>query len=182
MDNSPLDRKRRSIRLPYFDYSQPAAYFITICARERKPLFGEVILGKTALNASGKIVEECWLELPRHVANAQLGPFVVMPNHLHGILILNQSAHHAVPKGIAEKRRFGAVAQGSVSAIVRSFKAASTLRIRRAADDPTVHIWQRNYYEHVIRDADDFQKTAEYIRRNPERWENRKEAVDNGGV
>ncbi len=89
MTLNPLSRKRKSIRLKEFDYSQPGAYFVTICTRDREHIFGEIVDGEMRLNANGQIVEECWETLPSHYPNMELDAFIVMPNHVHGIIVIH---------------------------------------------------------------------------------------------
>jgi REP element-mobilizing transposase RayT len=180
--------------LKSFDYSQPSRYFLTICAQDNKPVFGKVIEGKVALNALGKIAEECWMEIPVHFPNVELATHVVMPSHVHGVVVIRKDvpaqqpredegtvakhlrrAQNAVPlrplgRGAREHTRsFGGLVSGSIPAIVRSFKAAAAKRIRQAMWKPGFSVWQRGYYEHVICDEGDFRNVCEYIRTNPAR-------------
>jgi REP element-mobilizing transposase RayT len=188
--------------LKAFDYSKPSAYFLTICTRDKKQLFGKVVGHGVTLNALGTIVNDSWLAIPDHFRNVELVAHVVMPNHLHGIVIIRQqtmqsllpaetAANSARGEGSAKVERraqravplrrenvgprenvrtFGALPPGSISTIVRSLKSASTKRIRQTLRNPQFTAWQRGFYEHVIRDVDDFKNTCEYIRLNPARW------------
>ena len=180
--------RRRSVRLSAFDYSSPTAYFVTICTHDRRRLFGEVSGYAVALNVVGKIAEKCWRDMPSHFASVELGPHVIMPNHLHGIIRLlppeadgglvakhPRRAQHAVPLRPEPARRFAAMTANSIPAIVRSFKSAATAAIRVSLGAPRLSVWQRGYHEHVIRDEDDFRNTCEYIRMSPARWEFDKE-------
>ena len=177
-ESVPLPR-RRSVRLKSFDYSQPAAYFVTVCARDRKSLFGQIVLGKALLNVLGDIVNECWREIPVHFPGVELPIHVVMPNHLHGVLVFHTRARHAVPLQIdlgaaslaSDVEAFGTPRERSIPTVVRSFKAAVTKRARQVLRRPNLEVWQRGYYEHLIRDHEDFQNTWDYIRWNPQRWE-----------
>jgi len=173
MHDSPQLPNRRSVRLKNFDYSQPGAYFLTICAHNNRCLFGRVVWGEMSLNDLGELVDKCWLEIPRHFPNIELATHVVMPNHLHGILVLRERARRAVPlrAGITHSEMFGAPVNGSIPTIARSFKSAASKRIRQVLKRPAMQVWQRNYYEHCIRNRDDFNKTLEYIRLNPARWD-----------
>jgi len=171
--------RRRSIRLPTFDYSTTGAYFITICTKDKKPLFGRMEGIDVRLTTIGKIVDECWLDIPNHFPQVELAAHIVMPEHLHGVILLrpvrnggdgakNQCrARHAVPLRTENvPREFAVPMARSIPTIVGAFKSAVSKRARLQ----TAHsIWQRGYYEHVIRNADDFQKTREYIRMNPAR-------------
>jgi len=172
MHDSPLLPTRRTVRLKTFDYSQPGAYFLTICAHNHKCLFGRAIWGQMGLNALGTIVNECWLEIPRHFPNAALAAHIVMPNHLHGIVVIRERARRAVPlQNCDVGGKFGSPVTGSIPTIIASFKSAVSRRIRETAGKPALRVWQRNYYEHVIRNEADFQKTCEYIRQNPAPWD-----------
>ena len=88
--NNPEYHHRRSIRLKGYDYSQAGAYFVTMCTQHRECLFGEIVDGKMRLNEYGQIVQQCWMEIPQHYQNVQLDEYVVMPNHVHGIIIINE--------------------------------------------------------------------------------------------
>ncbi|RMF23817.1 MAG: transposase, partial [Bacteroidetes bacterium] len=131
---------RRSIRLKGYDYTQPGAYFITICTHRRAPLFGRVVDGAMVLNEYGEAAQACWDEIPTHFPHVELDAYVVMPNHIHGILwITDVGARHAVPQQHAVPQhavpphgpieQFGKPVPGSIPTIVRSFKSAVTRRI-----------------------------------------------------
>ena len=169
-DNSQR-RHRRSIRLLGYDYSQAGAYFVTVCAHDRMCLFGEIADGKMRLNEAGRIVQQCWNQIPEHFPHVELGEFIVMPNHVHGIVVIaetpNVGARHAVP--LPEK--FCKPVPGSIPTIVRSFKSAVTKRINEMRGTPGVPVWQRNYYEHVIRNDESLHCIREYIINNPLQWD-----------
>jgi REP element-mobilizing transposase RayT len=185
MRYDPQHHHRRSIRLQEYDYGQVGVYFITICTRDRVCLFGEVVDGQLRLNAAGRFVETCWEGIPDHFPNVELDAFVVMPNHVHGLIVITPhdvgarldgagsrsdgvGARHAVP--LPGTEQFGKPVSGSVPTIVRSFKSAVTKRIRQMVGDPEAIIWQRNYYEHIVRDAASLNHIRQYIRENPVRW------------
>ncbi|HXX46131.1 MAG TPA: transposase [Candidatus Acidoferrales bacterium] len=183
MREEPLLPRRRSVRLPFFDYSTPKSYFLTICAPHKRRFFGEVIDNVVQLNGVGRIVDACWREIPSHFVGVELGPHVVMPNHVHGIVRLTLPpdgqptakqafrAQHAVPLRATSARRFGAMARNSIPAIVRSFKSAASTRIRDLPGRLNMVVWQRGFHEHVIRDEEDYGNACEYIRMNPGRWQ-----------
>jgi putative transposase len=187
-DESFLPR-RHSVRLPTFDYSRSASYFLTICAQNQKHLFGHVLDHAVVLNSLGQIIDDCWRGIPLHFTRVELAPHIVMPNHVHGMVRLRarvddgsivtkhlRRAQHAAPlrspvaSSPRDVRRAAAVAEDSIPAIVRSFKSAAAKRIRETLGKPQLELWQRGYYEHIIRDEEDFQSTCEYIRLNPARW------------
>jgi putative transposase len=152
MPNDPRPR-RRSLRLPGYDYSQAGAYFITACTQNRVMLFGEVIDDNVRLNEMGTIVQQTWDHLPTHYHGIDLDAFIVMPNHVHGIIILADASarRHAIPE------------------IVRGFKTFSARRVNERAGKSGV-LWQRGYYEHVIRNEKALDRIRAYIANNPARW------------
>ena len=253
MTYDPQRHHRRSIRLKGYDYTQPGAYFITICTHGRECLFGEIIDGEMHLNEAGQIVVQTWQDLPNHVSNVQLDAFVVMPNHVHGIIIITDHAG-GIGAGFKPARTTmgpgsaadsgstpgpgsaggagstagpGSVGSGSVGAgsepaptttttapgsaagsgptagpgpttgsgpieagsehaptepaptrsshglpeIVRQFKTFSARRINELRGTPGTPVWQRNYYEHIIRDEFSLSRIRQYIAENPARWD-----------
>jgi REP element-mobilizing transposase RayT len=159
---------RRSIRLHGYDYSQAGSYFITICAHERQPLFGDIVNGVMALNAAGMAVDAVWQALPMHYPSIVLGEYVVMPNHFHGI-VETVGAQLIAPHNAATDE--GAINRApTVGHIIRGFKARCTHEIRQINSTSDQPIWQRNYYEHIIRTEQAYQNISEYIRSNPQRW------------
>ena len=163
---------RRSIRLKTYDYFQAGAYFITICTQDHGCLLGEIKDGQMQINASGVIVEQCWHELPSHYPGLELDIFEVMPNHIHGILVLDdertgynfRAGLKPAPTGIAFPKPHG------LSEIVRGFKTFSARRINRISGSIGVKFWQRGYYERVIRNENELSRIREYIIYNPLSW------------
>lgn len=170
MTYDPEHHHRRSIRLKGYDYSQPGAYFVTICTQNRACLFGDVVDGKMRLNDIGRIVEQCWYHIPVHFAHVQLDAFMVMPNHVHGIIVLvdsgNVGATHASPLPTRPR----GPQRKSIASIVGSFKSTVTKRINDYRGTPGLPVWQRNYYEHIIRDEQSLIRIREYIANNPFQW------------
>jgi len=164
-------KRRRSLRLRGYDYSQPGAYFVTICAKDHLPQFGEIRGNDMKLNEQGSIVEKIWKEIPEHFTNVPLDEFIVMPNHVHGILLLDENPDC---KGTACRaptvEGFGKPVKGSLPTIIRSFKSESTHRINRLDKRKGISIWQRNYYEHIIRNQDSLNRIRRYIQENPIKW------------
>ncbi|MDY6939589.1 MAG: transposase [Cyanobacteriota bacterium] len=156
---------RRSIRLSGYDYGQAGAYFVTICTHQKYCWFGEIRQGVMYQNFLGSAVAAIWHNLPSHFPFLELDAFVVMPNHLHGILIIT----NARPLSTPESRK--GTKSGSVGAIVQNFKSTSTRRINRINGDRKT-IWQRNYYEHIIRTDRAYENIRRYILENPPRWHN----------
>ena len=160
--------RRRSIRLREYDYRESGAYFITVVAHDRAVLFGEIAGGETRLNEFGRIVERAWADLPEHYLNVQCDAFVVMPNHIHGIIVLGEPIVEAGFKP-ASRRRHG------LPEIVRALKTFSARRINEMRHTLGAPVWQRNYYEHIIRSDGEMLRVREYIHNNPLAWENDRE-------
>jgi putative transposase len=171
MKPDPLHH-RRSIRLKGYDYSQAGGYYITVVTFWRECLFGNVLDGVMHVNALGRIVQECWDEIPFHFPRVSLDAFVIMPNHVHGILFLHDDGRgtiHRAPTILAPaKEGFGKPTVGSIPTILRTFKAAVTRRAGRELNSGK--LWQRNYYEHILRDQADYERIAGYILANPANW------------
>jgi putative transposase len=179
MSSQPDMLHRRSIHLKGYDYAQSGAYFVTLCAHQRACLFGEIVVGarravpdlgtpEMILNGFGNIVVLEWLKTATIHSRIELGEFVVMPNHFHGILILHNDTGTA--RRAPTMERFGKPIAGTVPTIIRSFKSAVTKCANEIRNTPGVSIWQRNYYEHIIRNDADHSNIAEYIVNNPLRW------------
>ncbi len=173
---NPEKHHRRSIRLKGYDYSQPGAYFITICTKNRKCLFGNIINGKMILNDAGHIAQNCWLEIPDHYPNVALDEFIIMPNHIHGIIFINNKKSIVGVQNFKPQRnfkplqnRYQKIIPKSIGSIVRGFKIGVTKWFRQNMD--VYNVWQRNYYEHIIRNDFELNKIRKYIINNPLKWE-----------
>ena len=213
--------RRRSIRLRDYDYAEPGAYFVTICTQDRQCLFGETVGGEMAMSTYGRVVAAYWQAIPSHLPRVELDEWVVMPNHLHGILVIVDHADetHGMPRGrgeafpesmtcrgeafpqsgtieLATSEAESPIAlqgdsrnasplqrpttpagptPGSLGAIVGNFKSVTTRRVNRMRHSPGARVWQRNYYEHIIRDEDTLRRVREYILNNPARWDEDRE-------
>ena len=167
---------RRSIRLKGYDYTQAGGYFVTICTHFRECLFGEVSEGKVILNAFGKVVQEEWEKTKQMRQGINLDAFIVMPNHIHGILILEGPPYSAGRRGTMHRaptpqpEQFGKPTVNSIPTILRGIKSSVTLRINTIRGIRLQPVWQRNYYEHVIRNDIDLEEIREYIQNNPLKW------------
>jgi putative transposase len=180
MKYAPEKHRRCSLRLKEYDYSQAGAYFVTIYTRDRECLFGDIVDGEMRLNEYGRIVANRWDAIPDYIENVQRDEFVVMPNHVHGIIILNNvGAQFIAPTGNNRQtpQQTPQINQGvinhaptTVGEIVRAFKARCTHIINQIRNTPGYPIWQRNYYEHVIRNDDDLNRIRQYIIENPMNW------------
>jgi putative transposase len=160
--------QRRSIRLAGYDYTAPGSYFITICTARRADLFGKIVDGQMQASLFGEIAGREWLRLEERFPQLKLDAFVVMPNHLHGIIILIGDKPGLEEPGAREG--FGCPVPGSLPSLVRSYKSAVTLKINARRNLPGIPVWQRNYWEHAIRDEVDWSRIREYVVNNPLRW------------
>jgi REP element-mobilizing transposase RayT len=155
--NDATLRRRHSIRLRNFDYSQAGAYFITICIQGRQCLLGEIVEGETRSNNAGRMVKTLWDELPGHYPGIEVDEFCVMPNHVHGIIIMNGTAGLSLPDA------------------AHRFKTMTTTRyikgVKQNGWQPFFgKLWQRNYWERIIRNEAELNGIREYIRNNPAQW------------
>jgi len=171
----PARYQRRSIRLPAYDYAQPGAYFLTVVTHQRQCLFGETVDGRVLLSGHGEAVEQEWLRSTQIRREIQLDAFVVMPNHIHGIVIVG--AHGRAPLLHRSPLRSAPLHRSprSLSSFVAGFKSAVTKRINEMRGTPGLLVWQRNYYEHVIRNDRELARVRQYIVDNPARWEDDQE-------
>lgn len=217
---NPQIHHRRSIRLKGYDYTRHGVYYVTICTHRREHLFGEVVDGSMVLNPFGRVVATYWQRIPRHFPRVQLGTWVVMPNHIHGIIIITddgddddddggdvcrgEASPHASPyanmpenteapgpeepgggclaptvttPGMADAPTDGAMPMpngapsGSVGAIVGNVKSTITRRINQMRRTPGAAVWQRGYWERVVRTLEEHVRIEDYILANPARWQ-----------
>jgi putative transposase len=160
---------RHSIRLRGWDYRSAALYFVTIVSHERELIFGEITDRVMALSPFGTIVEEEWLASPTVRSNIELDEFIVMPNHLHGIVWITESpARSKVNSGSGQQAARGYT--WSLGAMIGGFKATVTKRINTQRDSRGVPVWQRSYHESIIRDKDELATVRQYILDNPAHW------------
>lgn len=156
-----------SARLQNYDYSSNGYYFITICTKNREYFFGEIADNKMQLSKMGKTAEKFWLEIPKHFPFVKLDEFVVMPNHVHGIIIINKTISKTVVKtGI---NRFQNQGKNTISSIIGSYKSVCTKIINQSQNKMTFG-WQPRFYDHVIRNEKSFYRIREYIKNNLENW------------
>ena len=159
----------KSIRLKDWDYSSNGYYYITICTKNRKCVLGNVVNGKMGLSQIGEIVQHCWHDLPNHYPNCNLDVLIIMPNHVHGIVIIdNENVKSNVEAGF--KPASTNMKQHGLFEIIRAFKTFSSRKINGMQN--LFHFnWQRDYYEHIIRDEHELNRIREYITNNPLQWE-----------
>jgi putative transposase len=178
-------KERKRLRLKEYDYSQPGAYFVTICTKDRVQRFGEIVDGEMRANNLAAIVESCWNDLPNHYPNVELDAFVIMPNHVHGIVVVLDEPimvgdktvrDRSVGDGLRPSPTVGSpIRKHPLSEIVRAFKSFSARRINEIQNIPGMHVWQRGYYDHIIRDDRSLTRIREYIVQNPQQWESDKQ-------
>jgi putative transposase len=176
---------RRSTRLKGYDYSSAGAYFVTVFAADNEfvlactgdarvalnstHIFGHIENAEMILNDLGRIVEQRWRALPEHHPNVELDEFVVMPNHVHFIICIDYRARQASPVQ-AISRSISGPKSGSLGAIVGSFKSGATKHINEYRGTPGAKVWQRNFYDHIIRSESELNRIRAYIADNPARW------------
>ena len=160
--------KRKSVRLPEYDYTTPGAYLVTICTQNHICLFGRIETDKVILSELGLIAEKYWKKIPEHFKNVKLDEYIVMPDHIHGILILSEDRRDTACR-VPTYERFSRPVPGSLSTIIRSFKSSFTGHVNKLHSTPGRKIWQGRYYEHVIRNPNDLKGIREYIINNPTR-------------
>ena len=175
---SKISRHRHSLRLPDYNYATPGAYFVTLCTWKKYCLFGEIIEGEIKLNMIGEVAAEERVKSSHVRKEISTDIFIVMPNHLHGIVIINnsgdisnsgatgrsplQATHSQITRGPAPK---------SLGAFIAGYKSSVTKRINKIRNSLGQPLWQRNYYEHVVRNNLELQRVRDYIVTNPLRWE-----------
>jgi len=161
---------RKSIRLKDYDYSSKGHYSITMCTKNGECLFGEIIDGQMRVNEFGEIVKNEWLKTPQVRSNVKSGEFIVMPNHMHGIICIVDDGRGTAHRALTLES-FGRPVPGSIPTVIRSFKSAVTKHINELRHTPRSPIWQRGYYDHIIRDEMDLNRIREYIQNNPLAWD-----------
>jgi len=188
---NPHIHNRKSIRLQGYDYSQAGLYFITICCQNRVCLFGEIDNGEMVLNDAGKHAQQCWLEIPKHFPNTTLHEYITMPNHIHGIIEIvgannyspngdshnNHSLNDDSPNGTKTRANDYSPLRGTtktIASVVRGYKIGVTKWFRENNQNQFpigTSIWQRNYWEHIVRNENECQRIAQYIIDNPKKWD-----------
>ena len=180
---SHVTHHRKSIRMLAYDYAQPGAYFVTLCTHNRESLFGDIVDDVMCLNTCGQIVQACWQAIPQHISFARLDVFVVMPNHFHAIVrivekVSCQGEASPICQGNIKSRSDASplhrmphgTTSGSLSAIVQNFKSVTARKINCIKQESATGVWQRSYYERVIRNEGELNAIRQYIENNPLKW------------
>ena len=161
-----MGKQRKRNRLQFYDYSNNGWYFVTICTKQKRPWFGEVVDGKMILNEIGNITSNHWNEIPSHYKNVELDEYVIMPNHIHGIIIVTENhvgnglAHSSIKSKNGQVRSL----RPNLSNIIGGFKAGVSREIRGLG---LPFIWQRSFYDRIIRNESELLKIRKYIKLNP---------------
>jgi putative transposase len=196
----PKKHHRRSIRLKGYDYSGEGLYFVTICTHERECVLGEIKDGRVVLSGFGEIAKRCWEEIPGHFEGVGLDEYVIMPNHVHGVILLQENpcrdevtsslrvtSSPQVPSfhtwsSETEPQRLDTIKHPTLGQIVAFYKYRSTKLINVIRDVPGTRFWQRNYYEHIIRDGNDLDRVRKYILENVAKWSEDKKNPENDSI
>jgi REP element-mobilizing transposase RayT len=165
--------RNESARAPWWDYGRNAAYFVTICTKNRACFFGEITNGEMKFSSIGNIAKQCWIEIPEHFPFVKLGKFVIMPNHIHGIVIIDKPvgtqnfASLQQPQLSPPQNKFGPQSK-NLASIIRGFKIGVTKNARIINSG---FAWQSRFHDHIIRDDEEFHRISRYIKNNPANWE-----------
>jgi len=159
-----MKQDRRSIRLKGYDYSQAGAYFVTVCAQDRTRLFGNILDGEMRLNDFGGMVADSWEWLERQYEYVKLDEWMIMPNHIHGIIVISDDGRGGSRTAPTGKRK-------PIGRLIGAFKTVSTKRINELRGTSGTTVWQRNYFERVIRNDNEMHHLREYIVNNPAQWD-----------
>jgi putative transposase len=167
MNYQPM-RTRKNIRLPNYDYSRPGMYFITFCTHARQCFFGGIAEGQMILNHAGMMIQTQWLNLPARFPSIEMDEMVIMPDHIHGIIkiVENTGEHKVRPYGTSYE---------PIGRVIQAFKSVTTNEYARRTESdywPTFNgkLWQRNYWERIIRSDNELDAIRDYIRQNPKKW------------
>jgi putative transposase len=162
---------RRSIRLPEYDYTSAGAYFVTICAQNRQCIFGDVHDHAVVLSPAGITIHEEWMRTQEIRPHVKLDYFVIMPNHLHGILIFTDHQEDKDFQPVPSRKPRSHRAKGSLGSVIAGFKSSCTTRINQERGTPRQPVWQTRFWDRVVRNDEELERLREYIKTNPFRWE-----------
>ena len=158
-----------SIRLPNRDYAANGYYFVTICTHKKHCYFGKITNNQMKLSQVGRIAQKHWQEIPNHFNHVYIDAYVIMPNHLHGIIIIDRPTQKLnLSSQPTDTNKFAPLKSGSLSAVIQAYKASVTRWCRKNDDD--IFRWQSRFYEHIIRNARSLENIRTYIINNPVKW------------
>ncbi|PSF31344.1 transposase [Aphanothece hegewaldii CCALA 016] len=173
-----------STRLKNYDYAANGWYFVTICTGNHLCYFGDIVQGKMQLSALGQIAQQFWVEIPEHFNNTFIDAYVIMPNHVHGIVVIDhpvETRHGASLQSSQnhndQSNQFSPLKKGSLSIIINAYKSSVTRWCRKNGYD--YFAWQPRFYDHIIRDNDSLERIRDYIHNNPVKWEEDKDNISN---
>lgn len=175
----------KSLRLKDWNYSSEGAYFITICTKDRECFFGNIENAEMTLNNVGKIAKEYWQEIPQHFPCVVLDEFIIMPNHVHGIIFIYHSdistnvaveTKNLLSLQYRQQNKLCGTSR-TIGSIIRGFKIGVTKWINN--NTHLLNIWQKNFYDHIIRDEKSLNNIRQYIIDNSLNWENDKNKTEN---
>jgi REP element-mobilizing transposase RayT len=174
-----MRKKRKALRLQDWNYRKASYYYVTICTGNRKNYFGTIIDNTMYLNPIGRIAEQCWIDIPLHFENSALDTYIIMPNHIHGIIQLMDTIHTC--RDVAMQRPYEYYSKispkpKSLSTIVRSYRSAVTKSINKLHPEINFH-WQSRFYDHIIRKNIDLNNIRKYIHNNIFEWDNNNENI-----
>lgn len=173
MPYNPLIHNRNSIRLQGYDYASEGAYFLTICTYQNHQLFGKIENDIMLLKKFGQLVRDEWEKSTIIRAEIELGEYVIMPNHMHAIVFINKTNCTGVrPNAPNDQNTFSGLKPKTIGSLIAGFKSSVTKKINLLRNSPGKPIWHRNYWEHIIRDDESFDKIVDYINTNPINWRN----------
>jgi REP element-mobilizing transposase RayT len=164
-----------STRLRGWDYSSAGFYFVTVCTKDKHPYFGSIEDGEVKFSSIGEFADRFWIEIPRHFSSVEIDEYVVMPNHVHGIVVIRSidmsrvETPHVASLPEEGSRQFGPLKPGSLSKIIQGYKAAVTRQVRLMGKQDFA--WQPRFYDHIIRNDEELRRIRIYIRENPFKWE-----------
>ncbi len=175
---------RKSVRLKNYDYTSAGAYFVTICTHQKQTLFGDVTEGNMRLNDYGNIIKEEWYRTAHIRQEIELDEFIIMPNHVHGVvwihlskeLVSNETVGARGPSPLLHQmQRPMGTGKKSLGSFVGGFKSVCTKHINELRQTPSMPVWQRNYYERIVRNEDELNAIRSYIENNPKTWDDDEE-------
>ena len=171
MGNKFPDRK--SPRFKYYNYNSQGYYFITVCVKNMIHVFGEIKNGKMILNKYGIIAEQCLLDLPNHYNRCKIDYYVIMPNHVHVIIIIDDCNRREGSATLPPNERHG------ITEVLRGFKTFSSIKISNSLSPGEKFCWQKSFYDHIIRNEKELYEIRKYIEQNPVKWDLEKNATEN---